>query len=219
MFCGQLISSDISPLQLQDSVSAALQLMEEKQLTHLPVVDGERYLGLVDENDLIDESPDVLLQELSELFTGTSVRPGDYFLVAVKACHIYDLSHVPVVNEKQEFEGLIEREQLFRHLAQLTGAEEYGSMLVLEMEKKDYSPGQLNRLVESNDAIMTQLNSWSDPTTHLMTVVIRINKEEVSDIVASFQRHDYTVRYFLGEELFRNELQSNLDHLFNYLNM
>jgi hypothetical protein len=37
--------------------------------------------------------------------------------------------------------------------------------------------------------------------------------------VASFQRHDFTVRYYLGEELFRNELQSNLDHLMNYLNM
>ncbi len=52
-----------------------------------------------------------------------------------------------------------------------------------------------------------------------MTVILRINKEEISDIVASFQRHEYNVRYYMGEELFRNELQSNLDHLMNYLNI
>jgi hypothetical protein len=73
--------------------------------------------------------------------------------------------------------------------------------------------------VESNDAVITQLNTWSDPATHLMTVVLRINKEEISDIVATFQRHEYAVRYYMGEELFRNELQSNLDHLLNYLNI
>jgi len=73
--------------------------------------------------------------------------------------------------------------------------------------------------VESNDAIITQLNSWSDPSSSMMTVIIRINKEEVSDIVASFQRHEFNVSYYLGEELFRNELQSNLNHLMNYLNM
>jgi hypothetical protein len=50
-------------------------------------------------------------------------------------------------------------------------------------------------------------------------VILRINREEVSDIVATFQRHEYTVRYYLGEELFRNELQSNLEHLLNYLNI
>lgn len=219
MFCGQLISSPIKPLQHTDTVATALLIMEEKQITHLPVVEGEKYVGMIDEADLLDESPDQLLEALTDRFLGTAVRAADHFLVAVKLSYVYDLPLIPVANEKQEYEGFIERTQLFRQLAQLSGADEYGSLIVLEMEKKDYAVGLLNRLVESNDAFITQLNTWSDPSTHLMTVVLRINKEEVSDVVASFQRHEFTVRYFLGEELFRNELQSNLDHLFNYLNI
>lgn len=219
MFCSQLITSPVKPLQAVDTVANALLLMEEKQMTHLPVVDGERYLGMIDEDELIDEAPELLLSDLQDRFIQVFVRSTDYFLVAVKISHVYDLPLVAVINERQEFEGTIERTQLFRQLAQLTGSEEYGSLIVLEMEKKDYAPGLLNRLVESNDALITQLNSWSDPSTHLITVVIRINKEEVSDVVASFQRHEYTVRYYLGEELYRNELQSNLDHLLNYLNI
>lgn len=219
MFCGQIISSPIKPLHPMDSVSKALSIMEAKQLTHLPIVEEEKYFGMIDEHDLLDESPDTLLKDLADRFIGVAVKASDYFLVAVKLSHVYDFPLIPIANEKQEYEGLIERTQLFHYLAQLTGADEYGSMIVLEMEKKDYAPGLLNRLVESNDALITQLNTWSDPATHMMTVVLRINKEEVSDIVSSFQRHEFTVRYYLGEELFRNELQSNLDHLFNYLNI
>ena len=219
MFCGQLISSDILPLNIQDTVSYALEMMEDQRVSALPVVEGDKYLGMIEEDELLDANANTRLIELSEQMMGTAVRGNDYFLVAVKLAYLYRLDLVPVANEKQEYEGLIRTDMLFSQLAQRTGSDEYGSMIVLEMEKKDYSPGLFNRLVESNDALITQLNSWSDPSTALMTVVIRINKEEVSDIVASFQRHEFTVRYYLGEELFRNELQNNLDHLMNYLNM
>jgi len=219
MFCGQIISSDILPLTLQDTAEEALRIMQEKQVNHLPVVEGDKYLGMIAEDDLLDEDPGIILLDIVDSLVGSAVKSTDYFLVAVKLAYLFQLDVVPVASEKQEFEGLITKDTLFRHLAKTTGSEEYGSMIVLEMEKKDYSLGLFNRLVESNDAIITQMNTFSEPSTSLMTVVIRINKEEVSDIVASFQRHDLTIRYYLGEELFRNELQSNLNHLMNYLNM
>jgi hypothetical protein len=52
-----------------------------------------------------------------------------------------------------------------------------------------------------------------------MQVILRINREDISDVVASFQRHDYTVLFYYGEEHYENSLQSNLDHLLNYLNI
>jgi len=219
MFCGQLISSRFTPLRSTDTVGNALLLMEERQVTCMPVVQDERYLGMLREEDLIDEDTSLPLHDLAGLLSGMAVRSQDHFLVAVKLSHVYDLPLVPVANEKQEWEGVIFQSDLFRQLAVLTGAEEFGSMLVLEMERREYAPGLMNRLVESNDALITQLNTWYDAATQLLTVVIRINKEDVSDVVASFQRHGFFVRYYLGEEMFRNELQSNLEHLLNYLNI
>ena len=51
----------------------------------------------------------------------------------------------------------------------------------------------------------------------LMQVTIRINKPEVSDIVATFQRYEYNVKYYFGEEHYANELRTNYDNLMNYL--
>jgi acetoin utilization protein AcuB len=219
MFCDQIMSYDIQPLGVHDKVADALAIMEESKLQQLPVVEGAKFLGMIELDDLLDANPENSIFDLVGSLIGAAVRGSDYFLIAVKVCYLYDLDIVSVSNEKQEFEGVITRDTLFRHLAKMTGSDEYGSMVVLEMERKDYAPGLLNRLVESNDALITQMNSWADPASSLMTVIVRINKEEISDIVASFQRHGFTVRYYLGEELFRNELQSNLDHLMNYLNM
>ena len=56
--------------------------------------------------------------------------------------------------------------------------------------------------METNDAHITQLNSYYDNTSETFFVTLKINKFEISDIVATFQRYDYTVKYYFGEELF-----------------
>jgi CBS-domain-containing membrane protein len=196
-----------------------LNQMDELRLRHLPVLDGEKFMGLVAEEDLLDESEDTPLADLQEHFIKSFVKSADIFLVAVKMCHLLRIDVVPVLNEKNEWEGVVTRDRLFQELSALTGAGDYGSLIVLEMDKSDYSLGEINRLVESNDAVITQLNTSYAPADQVLSVILRINKEEISDIVATFQRHEYGVRYYMGEELFRNELQSNLDHLMNYLNI
>lgn len=219
MFCGKLISPEISPLGIRDTVAQATARMEELKLRHLPLAEAGSFLGMVAEDDLLDESVDIEIGDLQDVFKHAFVRSGDIFLLAVKQCLEMQTDIVPVLNDKKEYEGVITVETLFRELARMSGAGEYGSLVVLEMETNEYSLGEINRLVESNDAVITQLNTLQDPDSHLLTVVLRINKEEISDVIASFQRHEYNVRYYVGEELFRNELQSNLDHLLNYLNI
>jgi hypothetical protein len=101
----------------------------------------------------------------------------------------------------------------------MIGAAETGSLLVLEMSRNEYAPGLINRLVESNDAMIMQMNTLFDTNTGSLQVVLRINKEENSDVVATFQRYEYNVLYYYGEETYDNALQKNLDHLFNYLSI
>jgi hypothetical protein len=115
--------------------------------------------------------------------------------------------------------GAIGEDDLFRQLAVFAGIEEQGGIIIIEMEKSDFSIGELNRLVESNDAYITQLNSFLDTASQLLTITIRVNKAEISDIVATLQRHEYNIKYYYGEELYQNELQSNFFHLMNYLNI
>ncbi|MBX3257484.1 MAG: CBS domain-containing protein [Chitinophagaceae bacterium] len=219
MFAGQLISRSIPSLHVDDSAGKALQEMNDFHVSHLPVVADEKYLGIISEDTLLDNDEKERIGALQQFFTRPFVRYPDSFLLAVKVAKDMGLSVVPVISEEYELLGVISEEDLFRQLSLFVGIEEQGGIIVLEMEKTDFSAGELNRLVESNDAYITQLNSYADPSTQLLSVTIRINKSEISDIIATLQRHEYNIRYYFGEELYQNELQNNLVHLMNYLNI
>ena len=50
------LADNIYPLlKLKDSVGMTLQLMNDHKTSHLPVVLEEKFLGLISEEDLVDE--------------------------------------------------------------------------------------------------------------------------------------------------------------------
>jgi len=215
-----VISVTIPTLHLDDTVAQALQLMGEFHVEHLAVVLDSKLQGLVYEDDLLNVADDgITLQELQPQFSKLLVHAETHFLEAVQLVNEYGLTVIPVIEGEQEFLGAISQADLFKQLAKQTGANEPGGVIVLELEKRGYSFSEISKLVETNDAQIIQLNSYYDNISELFLVTIKVNKFEISDIVATFQRYDYTVKYYFGEELYENELRNNYDHLMNYLNM
>jgi acetoin utilization protein AcuB len=218
-YCSQLLETHLPTLDLHDRVEQVLLEFEESKLDYLPVLDGNQFLGIINEEDMFDFPPETEINDIQHILQKHSVRPNDHILLALRLRAKYFLHAVPVVNEKNEWEGLIDAEKLLDAIAAMIGANETGSFLVIEMMRSEYAPGIINRLVESNDAMIMQMNTVVDSQNGMMQVLLKINKEEVSDIVATFQRHEYNVLYYYGEETYDNALQNNLDHLFNYLNI
>lgn len=201
-----------------DTVARALQIMQDEQVTQLPVVDGDQYIGLVQEQYLLEVEDD---QELLQRYIGILPRPfvklEDHFLQALQLASLHELQLIPVVGEEQELVGLLTAKELLAELSQFLGLQEQGAFIVVEKEIHQYSLGDLSKLVESNDAQITQLNTFSNEQTGMMLITIRVNKIEISDIIATFQRYDYKVCFVAGEEQYTNELRSNYDHLMHYL--
>jgi hypothetical protein len=92
-------------------------------------------------------------------------------------------------------------------------------MIVLEMDQRNFSFGEISRLVETNDAQITQLNTFVHPSTRMLQITLQLSTQEVSDVVATFQRYEYHVVFYMGEEQYTNELKENYHHLMNYLNI
>jgi len=218
-YCSQLLESTMITVDLHDTVSHTMEMMDEARIEHIPVLDGLQYLGMVAFDELEDAEPAAEVISLQHRFIKPLVRTGDHFLQALRVRTKFYIDQVPVVNEHNEWEGVIGMAKMLDQISLLSGVSEPGSMIVLEVPRHDYAPGEINRLVESNDAMIMQLNSIQDQHTGMMQVVLRINKEEVSDVVATFQRHEYNVLYYYGDESYDNSLQNNLDHLMNYLNL
>ncbi len=218
MLTRELLSQTLPHLRLEDKVYQALQLMNDNHVTHLPITDGEKFIGIISEEDLLQaENDHSELSSLQQSFFDISVKEDEHFLRAVQLAADSGLSVVPVVNGENELVGTVAYNELLKFSSEFMSLSEPGGLIVLEMDNNHYSFNEVSKLVETNDAQITQLNTTTDPETGIMLVTIRINKPEVSDIVATFQRYEYNVKYFFGEELYTNELRSNYDNLMNYL--
>jgi len=215
----ELISTSIPTLKLTDSVFQAMELMAEFCVKQLPVVAQDKYIGLVFEDDLMNLDDSAELESVSTHFSKVSVHGNMHFIEAVQTANDYHLTVVPVIEKDNDFSGVIVASDLLRHLGKITGASEPGGLMVLEMDQRNFSFAEISKLIETNDAQITQLNTSWDSGSDSFLVTIKINKFEISDIVATFQRYDYQVKYYFGEELYENELKDNYDHLMNYLSI
>jgi acetoin utilization protein AcuB len=215
-----VISLTIPTLHLDDTVGQAMQFMTEFHVEHLVVVTDNKLAGVVYEQDLLNITNEgTPLSDIQSIFSRLKVHADNHFLEAVQMFNEYGLTVIPVVDSEEEFIGAISHSDLFKELTKQTGANEPGGVIVLELEKRGYSFSEISKLVETNDAHITQLNSYYDNTTETFIVTLKVNKFEISDIVATFQRYDYMVKYYFGEDLYENELRNNYDHLMNYLNI
>jgi len=87
------------------------------------------------------------------------------------------------------------------------------------MKRIQFAISEISRIVESNDCTVLHLNTTINAATGMLTVTLHINKKEVSAVVATFERYEYTVLYSFGVEQYENELDNNYKHLMNYLNL
>ena len=193
--------------------------MAEFHITQLAVIGDEKYLGLVFEEDLMNVDNTALLQSMHAHFSKVAVRANTHFIESIQTVNDYNLTIVPVVENENEFLGVIPATELLKQLGKITGASEPGGLIIIEMDQRNFSFAEISKLVETNDAQITQLNTYWDNTLEAFFVTLKINKFEISDIVATFQRYEYEVKYYFGEELYENELKDNYDHLMNYLNI
>ena len=220
MLTKNLINNNIPRLQLQDSVGKALQLINDFRISHLPVVNDNIFLGLISEDDLLDAENDKLtIEVLQDSFLSAAVPGNVHFLNAVSNSIRFDTTVIPVVLNQNEYVGVITINDLLKTLGNFAGADEIGGIIVLEMERLQFSISEISRIVESNDCTILHLNTTTDSVTGVVTVTLHINKREIASIISSFERYEYDVVYSFGNEKFENEINTNYQNLMNYLDI
>ena len=215
-----LINNNIPELQVADTVSKALQLMADFRVAHLPVVKDHKFLGLISEEECLDQEDEkTLIGSLQPAFIQIFVRANDHFLNAVLVMNQNDMRVLPVINEKNDFEGTITICELLKALGEYAGSNELGGIIVMEIERVHYSVSELSRIVESTHHNILHLNTTPQNSSDILTVTIHLNNRELGSLVTTLQRFDYHVTYFTGNKDEKTEIEQNYHHLMNYLDI
>lgn len=220
MLAKDIISGSFLPLKKTDTGTNALLWMDEYKVIHLPVADNGEYLGILSESDIYSlQDPDDVVGKLTSSLKNISAFEDQHIYEVISLMSSYKLSLLPVVNEKNQFHGVITLSDLVRHFVQLTGAENPGGIIVLEVNEKDYLLTEIAGIVESNNAkiISLYLATHSDATQ--MEVTLKINTMDMEPILQTFNRYNYQILASFSEEDAHGDLKSRYDSLMRYLNI
>lgn len=219
MLVKDFITHQIPLLKSFETGEYALALMDDFKLRHLPVLQEGVYQCLVSEKDIfsmprLDEPVGIPVS------FAPAVTPGHHLYEALRLVVGFDLSLLPVVNENQELMGGITRSRLVDVLAEMCSVEREGSVVVLEIAPQDYVLTEIVRIVESNHAHVLSVLASLDKTTGKLIVTLKIDLEDASPVIRSFERFDYTVLYyFMKKGMVDDLLKKRMDELMFYMNM
>lgn len=219
MLVSEIAQSTIPVLRYGDTIEEAIEIFQQHNLEHLPVLHDEKYEGLISLDELLSAEDADKISSLKHKLMHISIAFNQHFLSALKVIASCNISVLPMLSLNNEYAGAVLQKDLVNALYTFLNCDEPGGIFVVEMDRQKFSVGELCRLVETNDAFVTQLNTYTEQISGLLIVTFKVNKTEISDILATLQRYDYTVRYYFGEELYENELRENFDNLMAYLNV
>src|SRR3546814_610440 len=145
MLAAELTSDYIPALRTSTSVQAAFERMDEFRVSHLPVVDGAEFLGIVSDQDLIE------VTDQAEAIGGNhllfaSVQDTQHIYDVIRMVHELQLTAIPVVDDKQKYLGLISMSSLVTYFARLTALDHPGGIIVLEVGARDFQLSEFARI-------------------------------------------------------------------------
>lgn len=219
MLVKDFITKEPPVLKSFDTREYALSLMDDFKLKHLPLLRDNVYKCLIAEKDLLSMPDSALLADDSTLLS-PCVQESTLIFDALAMVSRYRLSLLPVVNEKNEYKGAVVCERLVNALSELCNAEAEGSVIVLEIAPRDYSLTDIVRLIEVNNAHVLSLLSHIDSITGRLHLVIKIDLEDASPVIRSFERFNYTILYyFMKKGVVDDVLQRRMEELVRYMNI
>lgn len=220
MYAVELISDIILPIHTSDTAQRVLERMAEFRISHLPIVNEEQFLGMVSEEDLATiGDTQTVIGALALSLVNPYVLTDQHIYDAIRLFDEQKLTVVPVLDHKKNYQGLITINAMNSYFARITAADQPGGIIVLEISNKNNSLAHMAQIVESDNAQVLSSYVYAHPDSTRMEVTLKVNKQDISSIVATFLRYDYDVKATFHHAGDNDVSKDRYDSLMNYLNL
>jgi CBS domain-containing protein len=220
MLVADLITDEIPPLKLTDSIELALDWMEQFKVSHLAVVKGKELIGLVSEHDLIDyQNPEESIEQLKTPLLKPIIHNYQHTYDLLKLMMSFNLTLIPVLDDKELYKGCITLKGLLQNISTMASVQDPGGVIVLEVNQVDYSLAQISSIIEGNDAKILSCHVSSLPDSTKVEVTLKINVEDLSRILQTFNRYNYLVKASFQHTDFSGGMKNKLDEFLHFLNI
>ena len=221
MIAQELINSLIPSLYTRDNIAKATSLMDDLIMSQLPVVHEDSFVGFVTNDMLFDDLLEhTTVGQYQLKAKDCFVRHDQHFYEVAKALSNCDQTMVAVVDDDDDFIGVIDAATMILAFAQTTAVQSPGGVIELSVKQIDYSLTEITRLIEADGVKVLGCflrNDSADPTKIKLT--LKLDQKNVTRTVATLERFNYHVQALFQEELVDSHEKERLDALLKYLDM
>ena len=220
MLAIELIADAILPVHTSDTVQKVIDRMVEFRIRHLPIVNEDQFLGLVSEDDLVETADfQTPIGSLALSLVNPYVREEQHIYDVIRLFYEQQLTVVPVLDVKKNYLGLISINAMNEYFARLTSVSQPGGIIVLEISNKNNSLAHMSQIVESDNAQILSSYVYAYPDSTRMEVTLKVNKQDISAIIATFLRYEYDIKATFNHTGDNDNSKDRYDSLMNYLNL
>ncbi len=216
----ELISEYIPPIKYNETGEKALNWMNEFRVSHLAVVENNEYVGIISDDDIYDmKDPQNSIKSELPVLQLPFIYGDSHVYDVMKMIADLKITIVPILDRENNYMGCTDLLYLMSQITAVGSIKEPGGIIVLEMNKHDYTLTQISRIVEENDAkvLSSYVTSLQESTN--IQVTLKINTKELDKILRTFERYDYTIKESYSEGGYVEDLKKRYDELMNYLKM
>lgn len=220
MLAIDIINIDIPPLSMNQSGEDAISVMEEYMVRHLPIVEDREVMGMVSEEMILDNDQDAMILSYRGSDSPVFVHSEDHILEILAFFAKTNLTCVAAVDAQIKYVGMITLQQLMMRFATEYSFDEPGAIIVLELNKVDYSLTEISRIIESEKGtILSCLISQQREDSNILLVTLKINLQDIQYVKATFERFNYNIVAAFSEVKYVDTLSERYEALMHYLNM
>lgn len=216
-----IITHVLPVLKPEDKGQQALNLMEQFKVSHLAVVSGKKYLGLMSDKIIYDLNlaGEKLSKQQTNLPT-VHVHENLHLLEVASLMNKLNLSVIPVVTDEHIYQGVITFTELSRHLINSLSIDETGGVVVLHIPEHSFSVSRIGQIIEGNDMQLLSLLTSKPAGSEMMEVTLKLNKIDLSALLQTFERYDIKVASaFMDDSILSDMYEDRLEQFLRYMNI
>ncbi len=217
-----LISDTVPSLKTSDTASRVLDWMGEFKVSQLPVVNNKELLGLVAEEDLldIDDPSNPIGNVRLSLPEKTYVYEDAHIFEVMRVMSTLKLDLLPVLASRDNhYLGVVSKSDLIEYASEIFNVREPGGIIILEVAQNSYHLSEIARICENNDAKILTLAIMNAPNPARLLVIIKLNIRELSRVIATFERFEYTISRVVFDAEQIQDYQEQYENLIRFLNL
>lgn len=218
MIAHELISQEVEPLTFDLNGDDALQLMQKYGVLQLPVVVDGIYKGMLSEDEILKQNIEKPIEAYHDVLEFIYATKNEHLFDVIKKITDADLNAIAVIQEPDHYLGTITRNDIFEYYHKSFAWSEPGSILVIELNNAQYSLSEISHIIEAEKGMVIS-SIISRPSDSKILLTLKVNKLDVTRIVAALRRYGYDVTGSYSEEEVVDNFKERYDAFMRFLDV